>query len=187
MKRNLFLAILAFTLSACAPSMYVEEMKDQRTAMLFGYISASEGPMDFEWVQLRHTDAAGNEEYYTTRADEDGMFYAENLPLGQYQIHRMGKGVRPMGPNVAGGGGGVLWSLGEGSKATTMQVKKQGVRYFGSFQYTYIEPTSFFGRASFSFERAPKPPEKELLQRLVKYTKDTRWEAGVKSRLAELK
>ncbi len=185
MLRNWLFIVFAFTLTACGPSMYVKEMTDTKSAMIFGYISASKGPMDFQWVQLRHTDAAGNEDYYTTRADEDGMFYAENLPLGQYQIHRMGNGNTPMGPNVIGGGG-VVWSLAEGSKDTTIQVKKPGARYMGSFKYTYVEGKGFFGRDSFTFDRAATPPEKELLQRLIKYTENTHWQASVKKRLAEL-
>ena len=98
MLRNWLLIAFAFVLTACGPSMYVKEMNDSKSAMIFGYISAAEGPMYFHWVQLRHTDAAGHEEYYTTRSNEDGMFYAENLPLGRYEIHRIGQGNAPMGP-----------------------------------------------------------------------------------------
>ena len=165
--------------------MYVKEMANPKSAMIFGYISASEGPMDFEWVQLQCTDASGKKEYFTSRADEEGMFYAENLPLGEYQIYRLGRGNSPMGPNVVGGNG-VFWHLGEERNATTTRVKKPGMLYLGSFKYTYIEPKSFFGNSSFSFDRVNSPPEKELLLRILKYTKETRWEESVKSRLAEL-
>lgn len=186
MLRNWLLVILAFTLSACGPSMYVKEMESPKHAMVFGHIEAGEGPMYFHWVQLKHTDAAGNVEYYTTRSDEDGMFYAENVPMGKYQIHRIGRDNSPMGPNAAAGSG-VIWSLGEAGKDTAMRVNKPGVHYFGAFKYIYIEAEGFFGRDSFNFERASKPSEKVLLERLVKYTKDTRWEAATNKRLAALK
>ncbi len=187
MLRNWLLVAFALILTACGPSMYVKEMKDPKSAMIFGYIHASKGPMYFHWVQLKHTDAAGNEEYYTTRSNEDGMFYAENLPLGQYQIHRIGQGNTPLGSNAISGGG-VVWSLGEGGgKATAMQVRRPGVQYFGSFKFTFIEGEGFFGRDSFNFERVASPPEKELLTRLLPYTEDTAWEAGIKRRSAELR
>lgn len=186
MLRSCLIAILAFTLTACGPSMYVKEMESPKSAMIFGHIEAGEGPMYFHWVQLKHTDAAGNVEYYTTRSDEDGMFYAENVPMGRYQIHRIGQGNSPMGPNATAGGG-VIWSLGEAGKDTAMRVSQPGVHYFGSFKYTYIEAEGFFGRDSFNFDRASKPGEKTLLERLLKYTKDTRWEGRTSKRLAALK
>jgi hypothetical protein len=166
--------------------MYVKEMESPKHAMVFGHIEAGKGPMYFSWVQLRHTDAAGNEEYYTTRSNEDGMFYAENLPLGKYEIHRIGQGNRPMGSNVISGGG-VVWSLGEGSKDTAMRVKTAGVHYLGSFKYIYIEGEGLFGRDSFNFKRINSPSEKELLQRLLKYTENTHWSGSINKRLAELR
>lgn len=186
MLRNWLLVIMAFTLSACGPSMYVKEMESPKHAMIFGHIEAGKGPMYFHWVQLKHTDAAGNEEYYTTRSDEEGMFYAENLPMGKYQIHRIGQDNSPMGPNAAAGSG-VIWSLGEAGKETAMRVTKPGVHYFGSFKYIHIEAESFFGRDSFNFKRINKPSEKELLPRLLTYTEETRWTASVKKRSAGLK
>lgn len=188
MLRNWLLIALATVLTACGPSMYVKEMSDPKNAMVFGYIQAMNGPMYFHWVQLRHIDAAGNEEYYTTRSNEDGMFYAENLPLGRYEIHRMGRDCMPMGPNVVsnGRGGGVVWSLGPASKSTAMQIRRPGVQYLGSFKFTFVEGKGFFSRDSFTFERANTPPEKELLKRLLPYTEDTRWSGSVKKRVAEL-
>lgn len=181
-----WLVLLAFGLTACGPAKHVKEMGDTKSAMIVGHIEAGKGPMYFHWVQLKHTDAAGNEEYYTTRSDVDGMFYAENLPMGNYQIHRMGQGNVPMGPNVIGGNGGVVWSLGEAGKMTAMRVTKPGVIYFGSFKYIYIEGKGFLGRDSFDFVRWAQPEEKILLQRLLKFTKGTRWEAATNARLAAI-
>jgi len=189
MFRYWWLILLAFGLTACGPSKYVDEVEDTKRALLVGHIEAGKGPMWFHWVQLKHTDAAGNEEYYTARTDEDGMFYAENLPLGVYEIHRIGQRNRPMGANGVRGGGnnlGIVWNLGESGKATAMRVKTPGVVYFGSFKYTYIEGKGFFGRDSFTFSRWDRPQEKELLQRLLKYTKKTRWEGMTQARLAAI-
>ena len=186
MLRNWFLVLFAFALTACGPSMYVKEMGSPRDAMIYGYIDAGERPMYFNWVQLRYTDAAGNEEYYTTRSNEEGLFYAENLPPGKYEIYRIGEGNRPMGSNVISGGG-YVFNLGEASKETAMRVKAPGVHYFGSFKYTYIEHKGFFGRDSFDFQRSNSPSEKELLQHLIKYTEDTQWTGSIKKRLAALK
>jgi hypothetical protein len=174
--------------------MNVKEMEDSKSAMVYGYIHAKEGPMYFHWVQLRRTDAKGNEDYYTTRSNENGLFYAENLPLGLYQIHRIGQGNKPTGSNSSGvrdgwssgvRTGGVTWSLGEASKDTTMHVKNAGVNYLGSFKYIYIEGEGFLGRDSFEFKRAAEPSEKELLKRLLRYTKGTRWEERIIKRVAE--
>jgi hypothetical protein len=187
MFRYWWLVLLAFGLAACGPSKYVDDMEDPKSALLVGHIETDDGePMWFHWVQLKHTDPAGKEEYYTSRSDEDGMFYVENAPLGAYQIHRMGQGNTPWGPNAVGGNGGVIWTLGESGKVTAMRVKTPGVTYFGSFKYTYIEGKGFFGRDSFTFSRWHQPKEKELLQRLLKYTKKTRWEGATQARLAAI-
>lgn len=186
--RNLLFVALAFVLTACGPSMYVKDMNDSKSSLVFGYIHASKGPMYFHWVQLRRIDAAGNEEYYTTRSNEDGLFYLENVPLGRYEIHRMGRDCMPMGPNVVsnGAGGGVVWSLGQGSKATAMQIKRPGVNYLGSFQFTFVEGKGLFSRDTFTFTRANTPSEKELLQTLLPFAKETGWERNIKKRMAEL-
>ncbi len=187
MKRNWLFAVLALTLTACG-APHVREMSDPATTLVFGYISQSDKPMDYGWVQLKHTDSRGNVTYYTTSA-YDGMFYAENLPLGKYSIHRFGQGtMRPMGnsPTLAGGSGS-MWILGdEGGAGTATVVKKPGVHYMGSFKYTYVEPKTFFGRGSFAFDRADAPPEKELLQHLLAYTKNTKWEGRVQARADQL-
>jgi hypothetical protein len=185
MLRTCLLIIFAFVLTACGTSLYVKEMKDSKSALVFGYITEKNSPLYFHWVQLKRTDAAGNEEYYTTRSDQDGMFYAENLPLGQYQIHRIGWGNTPMGSNAIAGGG-ELWSFGAAGKATMMQVTKPGVQYFGSFRFTLIKGKGVFRSDSFNFERAGSPPENELLERLLTYTKDTRWADAIRKRRAEL-
>lgn len=187
--RSLLFVVLAFVLAACGPSMYVRDVEDSKSTLVFGYIHASKGPMYFHWVQLRRIDANGNEEYYTTRSNEDGLFYVENVPPGRYEIHRMGRDCMPMGSNAVsngGGKGGVVWSLGEGSKGTTMMIKRPGVNYLGSFKFTFIAGQGFFAQDSFTFARANTPAEKELLQRLLPYTKDTGWEKNIKKRMAEL-
>lgn len=115
-----------------------------------------------------------------------GRFYVENAPLGAYQIDRMGQGNTPWGPNAVGANGGVIWTLGESVEATAMHVKTPGDTYFGSFKYTCIEGKGFFGRDSFTFSRWHQPQKKELLQRLLKYTKKARWEAATQARLAAI-
>lgn len=187
--RNWLFVAFAFVLTACGPSMYVRDMEDSKSAMVFGYIHASEGPMYFQWVQLRRIDAAGNEEYYTSRSNEEGLFYAENLPPGRYEIHRMGRDCMPLGANAVsngGGRGGVVWSLGAGSKSTAMVVRRPGLNYLGSFKFTFVEGKGFFSSDSFTFDRAGTPLEKEVLKRLLPYTQDTRWEGNIKKRIAEL-
>lgn len=181
MLRTCLLIIFAFALTACGPSMYVREMKDSRSALVFGYINENNGSMQFHWVQLKRTDAAGSEEYYTTHSDRDGMFYAENLPPGQYQIHRIGWGNTPMGSNAIAGAG-ELWSFGAGGKTTAMQVKP-GLQYFGSFRFTFIKGKGVFKSDSFNFERAGSPSESELLKRLLTYTEGTHWMEAIKRRM----
>lgn len=185
MLRLLLLVVSMFALTACGPSKIVKEMENQDSVLVFGYAYDADGPLDFDWIQLRQK-IANKDTYVRIRTDNKGLFYGENLPLGDYQINRYGWGGEPVGETgVFGVQSNSLMFQKEGNP-TTVQAKSPGVKFMGSFRYTFAK-TGFFSKAKRSFDRAASPSEKEVLEKLLKYTKDTRWEAQVKKRLAELK
>ncbi len=185
MLRLLLLVVSMFALTACFPAKTVKEMENQDSVLVFGYAYDADGPLDFDWIQL-HQKTANQVTYVSIRTDNKGLFYGENLPLGDYQINRYGWGGRPVGETGVFGVQSNSLFFPKEKNPTTVQAKSPGVKFMGSFRYTFTK-TGFFSKADRSFERVTSPSEKEVLEKLLKHTKDTRWEAQVKKRLAELK
>ena len=186
MLRLMLLVVPILTLTACGPSKSVKEMEDPNSSLIFGYIGRDDGPVKFDWVQLRHSKPGAKDIFIESRADRNGLFYAENLSPGHYQIHRYGWGVRPLGENVAHGGGGAIFTFPKTENLSAMHIKGPGLKYMGTFMYTRVK-TGFFEGGKFTIDRTTTPSEKELLQKLLRYTKNTKWEASVKERLANMK
>lgn len=185
MVRLLLLFVSLLALTACGTSKIVQEMENQNSVLVFGYAYDADGPLDFDWIQLRR-NTANKDTFVRIHTDSEGLFYGENLPLGSYQIHRYGWGGEPVGETgVFGVQSNSLMFQKEGNP-TTVQARSPGVMFMGSFRYTFTS-TGLFSQGKRSFDRATSPPEKEVLEKLLEYTKGTRWEARVRKRLAELK
>ena len=185
MLRYCIIIVSLFSLTACGPSRYVKEMEKQDSVLVFGYAFDADGPLAFNWIQLRQmTGNSGT--YVRIRTDEKGLFYGENLPVGQYQIHRFGWGGVPVGETGIFGVQSNSLSFKKEGNPTTVQAGSPGVKFMGSFRYTYTN-TGLFSQGKRTFEKTTSPSEKEVLEQLLKHTKGTRWEAEAKKRLAALK
>lgn len=62
---------------------------------------------------------------------------------------------------------------------------RPGIHFLGSYKYKEVE-TGFFERGKFDFVPLKSPTERELLERLLKFTDSKTWELRIKKRIAEL-
>lgn len=186
MLRRCVMLVSLLALTACGPSKSVKEMESPNSVLVYGFITDDDSgrPSDFTWIQLAEKTRGGTS-YVRIRTDEKGLFYGENLPLAQYQVHRFAWGGAPIGSGAAMGSSVSIYSLGDEKNPTVLQAKTPGLKYAGSFGYGLVK-TGFFSQPKFSFKRVSTPTEKEVLQKLLRYVKGTKWEDQVKNRMAEL-
>ena len=62
---------------------------------------------------------------------------------------------------------------------------KPGIHFLGSYKYKEVK-TGFFEQGKFDIVALNSPTERELLERLLKFTDDKTWEARIKKRIQEL-
>ena len=178
----LVLVVLAFTLGGCDSRLIKDDKKDLDTASLvFGYIDMSDAPSDLRWVGLLQVSPKSDKPFWTLADVDEGMFWYSHMGEGTYQFHSFGgysfwqrvNFTFDLQPKVS-----------ESSKFKLGS--KPGIYYLGSYKFKEVKTAGFFTKSKFDFVATKSPTERELLERLLKYTKGPIWEARIKQRMAEL-
>ena len=173
--------ILALAVTACAHGpVRVDEMKDRNVGMIYGQLQMPNE--DWHMVELVMIQRVGkvyggmglqglSEQVHAT---PDGRYVAENLSPGKYML-----------------AGFVIGSdrnfLGKSALNYTVDVKAGGIHYLGTHNYVPKKGSSIFSPGTFELVTdQSKKAHARLLTWLEEATRETRWHAGVKKRLADM-
>jgi len=74
----------------------------------------------------------------------------------------------------------------QGKKEIDPVIKKPGIYFVGSYKFKMIKKTTMFEQGEYDIIKINKPTEKEVLEKLLKYAKDTIWKQRILIRLKEL-
>jgi hypothetical protein len=176
MRRSLLTIGLAVSLlTGCAGTKGLSEM-DGANALVFGYIDMAEAPAkELTAFSLRQVLPNTDKPFWHMRTHE-GVFYLENLPLGSYQLSRFG------GPGGMLSSASFYW-FDFPRQSEGFRVAKPGIHYLGSFKYK--KAGSFFN-PKFDIEPLKTPGEREAIEKILEYSKNTKWDAQLRVRLAQL-
>lgn len=161
------------------------------TALLVAYFDMKDAPAHLEWAAVNQV---GNPQSWYLRID-DGLVYAENLPAGTYYLSSFGGGddTNCLVRQCCFGGNHVQMSFNiPEDRALALVKAKPGVNFMGSYRFVRESKTKtgavfkgMFASGGSRFDLVPidLPAEREVLQRLVQWIRDTGWEPVVRDRL----
>jgi hypothetical protein len=187
--RRLTAAILVLlALAALGPGLSarhgdkLDEPRDDRQSLLFGFIDMDrEGP-DLEWASLQQAAPLIKEPLREMRVDPDmdGFFYLENVPPGSHQLHAFGGG------NYFAGHAGYAMRLHD-RNATAVRIDKPGLYYLGTYRFDVSWERDGMRRVG-AWDLKPRayPGEAQLLKKLLPRATGTKWEPLMKARIDAL-
>jgi len=171
-----FVTIL--TVAACASgppkTIHVDQMKDPGLGMIYGQVRLPEPDWLLNLVMIQRAGKvyAGRlgEKVQVTR---DGRFVASNLQPGKYMLAGFAIGqTRSM--------------LGKEALNYTVEVKPGGIHFIGIYNYIEGKSGNMFRLGSFALQADNrKSSHVELLTWTEEATRETKWHAGIKRKLAE--
>lgn len=171
-----FAAIL--TVAACASGppkvIHVDEMKDPGLGMIYGEVRLPQPDWLLNLVMIQRVGKvyAGRlgERVQVTR---DGRFVASNLKPGKYMLAGFAIGqTRSM--------------LGKEALNYTVEVKPGGIHFIGIYNYIEGKAANMIRPGSFDLQADNrKSSHVELLTWAEEATRETKWHAGIKRKLAE--
>lgn len=192
-SQRLVLIFLLIFVSGCnvwihvSKSKFMDEKKTKNSILVFGYFDDSEAPFSMGWGDIKQIRPATDEAYKELRSNGDGLFYLENLPTGSYKLISLEgreKGALSTRPWTT--------SFPEPSsdpdyKRTELRAKKSGVYFLGAYKLKLVKKGGLFGDDKFETTVLKKLTEKQVLKKLLKYAKGTRWKSMIKKRIRQLK
>lgn len=195
MKKKLLLAgavgLLTLLLVSCGGYVFtksagVDEVEAKNSILVYGYVDDSEAPFDMQWATIKQVKPIIKDPYLEMRSNREQLFYLENLPIGSYlleSIHGVEKGFF----------GKAVWTWGFPNLATDpefkkiqLKARKPGLYYMGSYKMHLVKKGGFFSSDVHRLDVSETPTEKEVLKKLLKHTKGTKWHTLVKRRIAQL-
>ncbi|MBV8881496.1 MAG: hypothetical protein JO332_16135 [Planctomycetaceae bacterium] len=177
--RKLFPAAASIVLlAACGGglSRQMENPEDPQASLVYGYIDMADGPCWLEWFNMKQVAPKVEKPFYHFRVD-DGVFYAEYIPIGSFQLNEFGGwGTFPHG--------NTMYSFFFPKQLQGLRIEKPGIYYIGALK---MKDEGNFFKSKYDIDVAEKPSEREVLEKLVPHAKGTTVEARLLQRLGELK
>lgn len=175
------LVVISVVLSSCADQRLIREDKDDlaTASLVFGYVDMGDAPTNLDWLSIRQAVPKTDKPYWNAAVDE-GMFWGSHFKPGAYQMISFGGFSRWRNTHFE-------FELPQ-QYAENYRFKidgKPGIYFLGSFKYKDVK-TGFFEPGKFDFVAVKSPTERELLERLLKFTDSKTWEARIKKRIEEL-
>ncbi len=169
------LLALAVVLASCSANPVPKPPKPDES-FIFGYIDMEDAPTWLHWATIRQFKPPTKKPYFSAGAYQ-GVFYNWYFGPGSYAVTKFG-----------GSAGRTNYTFGIPRQLTEMRVKfdKPGIYFLGSFKYKDIK-TGFFEQGKYDLEKADKPTEKEVVEKLLKLVKGTAVEPRLKKHLEGLK
>jgi hypothetical protein len=172
--------VLFFSISGCATSPYLEEPKNDQVSLVVGYIDMAESPANLGWVQIKQLQPDTKKPYFGFLV-VDGMFYNPNLVPGIFKFIEFGGNPKFFLENAI-----YTFSFpAQGKGEWDPVIEKPGIYFVGSYKYKKIQ-TGLFEQGKFNIIKIDSPTEKEVLEKLLKYTGKTKWKQRVLDRIGEL-
>lgn len=187
MYRCISLVLLLPLLISCGGKPVFKDPVRPNLSLALIYIDMQQAPSRSEWVSAKRLKPKTKKPYFRFGHVKDknlGLInHNQYIEPGLYKFAAFG-----------GVGRGFLNSNSifeyafpaQGRGLATMNVKKPGVYFVGSFRYVKVK-TGFFEAKKFDIERINKPTEKEVLTQFLPHMEEGRWKQMVKKRLRQLK
>ena len=187
---TVMVVIMTMATSGCsymfAKGSSIDEQESNKSILVYGYVDNSEAPFNIKSGDLKQVRPASSEPYKEVRT-KDGLIYLENLPLGSYKMI----GVEGTDKNILSS---TLWtstfpepSRNPDFKRLEFRAKKPGLYYMGSYKLDLVKEGGLFSVDKYEMIATKSPTEKQVLKKLVKYAKGTRWEKLINERIRKLK
>ncbi len=167
---------LSLAISGCGGFEHVKEMEGSNKSLVFGYIDVEGSHTVLDTVTFAQVYPGKKEELLGVRVS-DGAFYLENVTNGSYRISNF---VRRLGANSYMS---VIPESGQGARS--FKIDNPGLHFLGAYKYTRIQLG--FSKYTFELKPATSPSQKQVLEKILPMTKDTKWENLIQKRLRELK
>lgn len=185
--------LIALVLGGCistfqgrdTPDKKVDQRDGKKMSFVFGYIDTGDAESDVEWAQLKQLEPRVFDPDKPARAHED-VFYVENLLTGKYRLESFGGNTLSFfhrGYFIATHSIDYQMNIDD---PVLITIKKPGVHFMGSYKFFEVE-RGFFEKDQFTLKKIAKPTEKEVLARIVQFSRGTRWEPILRKRLQRLK
>ncbi len=173
--RRLIFGLILLLLHGCASNKSLEEAEGPGS-LVFGYMDMDESPAkELTAFSLRQVLPKTDKPYLHMRTHE-GVFYIENVAPASYQMSQFG------GPGGMLSSASFYWfnfpRQGEG-----FRIGKPGLYYLGS--YKYKKAGSFFN-PKFDIESTKTPDERNVIEKILPFSKGTKWEGQLRERLNQL-
>lgn len=179
MKYVIFIFISGFIfLVGCGGMSPQMEKQKENTSLIIGYIDMDDAPSDLEWAWLEQLRPRKRDSSIKMR-DYDGVFYLENLANGVYQLSSFG-GHKSFGNTT------YTYNFPRQNNNMRIKITKPGIYFVGSYHYEVVEK-GFFEEDNFILKPIDTPSEVEILNKISKYAKGTKWVDIINQRLKELK
>lgn len=174
--RQLMFGLVLLLSYGCAGSSKALKEVDGASALVFGYIDMDEAPAtELTAFSLRQVLPKTDKPFWHMRTHE-GVFYIENLPQGSYQMNQFG------GPGGMFSSASFYW-FNFPRQSDGFRISKPGLYYLGSFKYK--KAGSMFN-PKFDIEPLKSPGEREAIEKILQFSKSTKWEAQLQGRLNQL-
>jgi hypothetical protein len=181
--KTFILWILFVSILGCATTPQLDEQKDDKKSLLFGYFKSGEKDK-LEEVNIAKLPGPLTN-MIVVNMEESGFFYAENIDPGKYQIMNF-KYMSPQMLGVFIEVSYIFSIIADGSKP--IEVEPGKIVFLGSYQLgkgKQFTPLINFGDVQGL--KLDSPTEKELLEQLLIYGEKTKWKALIQKRINKLK
>lgn len=170
----------AFVLSGCSDGRLIrdDDHDTDKSTLVFGYVDMKDAPCDLGWVSIRQVLPKTDKPFWHMSVD-DGMYWNSHMPAGAYEMESFGG---------FSGWRNADYTFSLPRQATEWRFRangKPGLHFIGSYKYVEVK-TGFFEAGKFEFQRVNSPTERELLERMLKFTESPTWKARIQQRIAEL-
>ena len=156
----------------------MEVQKDKNLSLLYGSVELEGWDLMFHSFSTLRVKRVWPEEkgkYYTMRVDDD-FFYGEYIPIGKYVIDSV---------DIVSGRQTLILDLSESKNKYAFEINSPGIFFLGS--YTFKAKKKLFGLSDMWLEPAKTQKKHEVLRKIVKYAKETKWEAEINKELQKVK
>lgn len=154
---NIFLLILAFSISGCAMLKPKFDPNDLNSSVVFGYIDTKDMPSEFGGAVIQ---GLGGGDDYVTASTYKGAFWHVAVRPGYRQV-RSFSGFSSRNIFGQGDAGNTYRFDEKDRKSMAIKIKKPGVHFFGSYKFN-------IHKDKFNVRRVKSPSEKTVLKMVLK-------------------
>lgn len=187
-RRILFcLLLISFSLVSCSSSPVFRDPHKENYSLVLAYVDMSDGDSEATWMRAKTIVKRGQEPLYY----HFGFVRGQTLgPILHNQYVEPGKiKLDAFGGSATGFFDNAIYQYNfpaQGRGMGTLDIKKPGIYYAGSFKYIPVE-TGFFEQGKFDIKRVNKPTEKQVLQEFLLHVEDGKWKKMIQARIKKLK